>query len=89
MPRVILPPVLLRQRFAISFPKARLWVQTAWRLSVTSAVVVSVAERAQSTKVAIYSRVLCVQVFYWKYAKLKSLWGTWHLNKENKMPQPW
>lgn len=50
MPRVILPPVLLGQLFAISFAKARLCLPTSRRLSVTSVVLVSVAEHAQSTK---------------------------------------
>lgn len=55
MPRVILPPVLLGRQFAIGFAEAQLCVRTTRRLSVTSVVVVSVAERARSTKVAIYT----------------------------------
>lgn len=56
MPRAILPLILLRQRFAISFAKVCLCLPSSRRLSVTSVALVSVAERAQSTKGAKYSR---------------------------------
>lgn len=70
---------------APSGPQTEVWPQlcwSAWVLPVILEVVVSVSECVWSTKIAIHSQVLWTQI-YCENSEFQSLWGTWHLNKQN------
>lgn len=85
MTRVVFPPIVLRQWFALRFAEALLWLGATWLLSVTSVVVVSIAVCVPNTKVAIYRLTGIVSSDFLLEEQRTQLWCTWQIKKQNAL----